>query len=245
VKVLHHNSVPPSAVNTNSLSCRSRCLRRMRTARVGRGDVQGAPSSVRSPGSSPSRCRIDVDAEFPGLTQTALGQPDFPELHGRQEHGRASSDAAVLLGRCLCSAQRRRPTKPTLIGDTDYNHPEPQLLGVDRRRAHCRAPERVTADNQSSPALPVPEQCSGTGQPSSDQLVRVEADLAEGTGQSSEADRRTSGPGSEADEGRPGAHFDDGTVDEHVYRPWRVVDDGLGPVRRDSHCPPLVTDFDR
>lgn len=51
--------------------------------------------------------------------------------------------------------------------------------------------------------------------------------------------------GSETNEGCPGAHFHDGTVDENVYRSWHIVDDRLNPIRGDGHRPPLVTDFNR
>ncbi|NKE56642.1 hypothetical protein FXN61_07270 [Lentzea sp. PSKA42] len=95
---------------------------------------------------------IDVDAEFPGLTQTNLGLTQV-FLHDMVVKNIGGHQVMLLSywdgGYVQLNVDD--PANPTLIGDTDYLHPDPQLLestGVARTAEGNGHQAEFTADNQ-------------------------------------------------------------------------------------------------
>jgi hypothetical protein len=95
---------------------------------------------------------IDVDAEFPGLTQTTLGlvQVFLHDMVVKQINGTWTLLLSYWDGGYV-QLDVDDPANPTLIGDTDFSNPDPELLesaGVSLTPEGNGHQSEFTADNQ-------------------------------------------------------------------------------------------------
>ncbi|GLZ27864.1 hypothetical protein Lesp02_00540 [Lentzea sp. NBRC 105346] len=95
---------------------------------------------------------IDVDAEFPGLTQTNLGlvQVFLHDMVVKRINGHWVMLLSYWDGGYV-QLNVDDPTHPTLIGDTDYTNPDPEFLartGIQRVPEGNGHQNEFTADNQ-------------------------------------------------------------------------------------------------